>query len=323
VIPLRPISMGEILDGSIATIRRNPKATLGFTAVVMVASTAITTFLAARGLPGLARISAHPGQKLTSADVTSLGGWLVTYGLVSLLLGLAVTVILTGTLTAVVGRAVLGQHITAGEALRQARIGTLARLVLLLVGIFVLVWAVLIGVPLLGTVASRPVGVALALVALIAAVPLTIFLWVKTSLAASAVVLERATVTGAIARSWRLTSRSFWRVFGIWVMSYFAVFVAGLVLEVPFRIIAGVIAGTGGLGLSAPPALAGGKLVLYLTISAVGSLVAATVTRPMVAGVAALLYVDLRMRREGLDLTLQAAAGQPPEHVWRPPTADR
>src|SRR6266700_7483461 len=47
VIPLRPVSMGEILDGSIATIRRNPKATLGFTAVVMVASTAITTFLAA------------------------------------------------------------------------------------------------------------------------------------------------------------------------------------------------------------------------------------------------------------------------------------
>ncbi len=325
VIPLRPISMGEILDGSIATIRRNPRATLGFTAIVMAASTAITTLLAARELPGLSRVSAHTraGQPLTKADVTSLGGWLVTYGVVTLLLGLAVTVILTGTLTAVVGRAVLGEQITAGQAWRQARIGALARLVLLLIGIFVLVWAVLIGVPLLGSLASGPVGVALAIPALIAAVPLTIFLWVKTSLAASVVVLERANATAAIGRSWRLTRRSFWRVFGIWVVAYLAIFVAGLVLEIPFRLIAGVVSGTGGLGLSAPPALAGGKLLLYLTIGAVGSLVAATITRPMVAGVAALLYVDLRMRREGLDIALQAAAGQPPDTMWRAPPADR
>jgi hypothetical protein len=33
------------------------------------------------------------------------------------------------------------------------------------------------------------------------------------------------------------------------------------------------------------------------------------VARPISAGVAVLLYVDLRMRREGLDLVLQTAAG--------------
>ena len=69
---------------------------------------------------------------------------------------------------------------------------------------------------------------------------------------------------------------------------------------------------------------------LGVLISAVGSIVAGAVARPISAGVAVLLYVDLRMRREGLDLVLQtaAASGSPPAgdefaSLWRPggPTA--
>ena len=47
VIPLRPLGLGEILDGSFATIRRNPKATLGIAAIVMTVS-AVIYELAAR-----------------------------------------------------------------------------------------------------------------------------------------------------------------------------------------------------------------------------------------------------------------------------------
>jgi hypothetical protein len=49
--------------------------------------------------------------------------------------------------------------------------------------------------------------------------------------------------------------------------------------------------------------------VAGILISAVGGVVAGAVARPISAGVAVLLYVDLRMRREGLDLVLQTAAG--------------
>ena len=45
VIPLRPIGVGEILDGSFTSIRRNPKATLGIAAVVLTISGIITTIL--------------------------------------------------------------------------------------------------------------------------------------------------------------------------------------------------------------------------------------------------------------------------------------
>ena len=54
-------------------------------------------------------------------------------------------------------------------------------------------------------------------------------------------------------------------------------------------------------------------------------IVSGAVARPISAGVAVLLYVDLRMRREGLDLVLQTAAasggaptGDEFASLWRP-----
>ena len=41
----------------------------------------------------------------------------------------------------------------------------------------------------------------------------------------------------------------------------------------------------------------------------IGAVAAGTVTRPITAGVIVLLYVDMRMRKEGLDLALRTASG--------------
>jgi hypothetical protein len=60
-------------------------------------------------------------------------------------------------------------------------------------------------------------------------------------------------------------------------------------------------------------------------ITAIGGILASTVTRPVSAGVSVLLYTDLRMRREGLDLALRTAAGSEGltgnefDAAWRPP----
>jgi hypothetical protein len=75
--------------------------------------------------------------------------------------------------------------------------------------------------------------------------------------------------------------------------------------------------------------LAAGASVAALIVSAVGSVVTATITRPFSAGVSVLLYADLRMRREGLDLMLrdaaqnQALTGDEFAAVWRPPSAQQ
>jgi len=143
-------------------------------------------------------------------------------------------------------------------------------------------------------------------------------------MAAQVVVLEREGPVRALARSWRLVRGSFWRVLGITLLAGLIVVVTAGVLQIPFSLF-GAMAGGGN---SLLPATGGN--VAGILISAVGGVVAGAVARPISAGVAVLLYVDLRMRREGLDLVLQTAAGggNPPTgdefaSLWRPgaPTA--
>jgi len=61
-----------------------------------------------------------------------------------------------------------------------------------------------------------------------------------------------------------------------------------------------------------------------VVLGAIGSILAGTVTRPISAGVSVLLYLDMRMRKEGLDLVLrnaaqnQGATGDELATVWRP-----
>ena len=57
-----------------------------------------------------------------------------------------------------------------------------------------------------------------------------------------------------------------------------------------------------------------------ILLSAVGTVISATFTAPVRAAIDVLLYVDLRMRKEGLDLVLQQQAmGIPPAPPPPPP----
>jgi hypothetical protein len=88
--------------------------------------------------------------------------------------------------------------------------------------------------------------------------------------------------------------------------------IAGAILQLPFTFIGSLVSSGGGFSAGT-------------IIAVVGAIAAGTVTRPITAGVTVLLYVDLRMRKEGLDLALRTAAGSgqagPGDFtaVWRPP----
>ena len=51
-------------------------------------------------------------------------------------------------------------------------------------------------------------------------------------------------------------------------------------------------------------------LQISLAVTNLGSVLASTVTAPFTAALTALLYIDLRIRREGLDVALARAAAQ-------------
>jgi hypothetical protein len=325
---LRPLGVGELLDGAFTSIRRNPRATLGIAALLLTASAVITTtvslllvhYVGAVTLPA-------PGQQLTDAQATRLLTRILEVlaptAAVSAVLAFIVDTVLTGLLTVVIGRLVLGYKITAGEAWRIARprIPALVGATLLIPLILLGVWAVYAVVLVILAVAHAPgvlIGV-LAVLGAIAAIVLTIWFAIMFRMAGPAVVLEREGPARALARSWRLVRGSFWRVFGITLLAGLIVLVTAGVLQIPF----GLLAAMAGGGNSLLPSTGGNAAGIL--ISAVGGVVAGAVARPISAGVAVLLYVDLRMRREGLDLVLQTAAGSDTAptgdefaSLWRP-----
>jgi hypothetical protein len=311
VIPLRPLGLGEILDGSFATIRRNPKATLGIAAIIMTISAVITSTLTLN-LVNVAGLGNHPTQH----QLEQFLGQLIPVLGVTVLVTLIVQAVLAGLLAPVIAREVSGQRISAGDAWRAAapRLPSvlLATLLVLLAGLGPLL--VLGAILLIGAAAGAPPAVVavIGVPGFFVAVVLSIWFSTMFSLVTPVVVLERERPAAALARSWRLVRRSFWRVFGILLLATIIVAVASAILQLPFTFLSTLFGGAAGFSAGT-------------VIAVVGTIAAGTVTRPISAAVTVLLYVDMRIRKEGLDLALRTAAGNGPladsdlAAAWQPP----
>lgn len=312
IIPLRPIALGEIYDGAFRAIRGNPRTMIGIAAIVMAITTLATTVPQAVALQnfGESELFDPSASQLTAADVAvEFSGLIVPTVVPILVQALAITVV-SGMLIVAVSNAVLGRgtspkqlwHRTRGRV--PALIGlavlllvlTLTTVTLLITPGVVLVVAdqVLLGVVLGG------LGLVLGFVAFIA---LTYGFW---SLAAPALLLENLSVLAAMRRSWQLVSRSFWRVVGIMFLTAILVGFVSTFIATPFSLASSLIT----LGQDEPYADLGLTLV-QLLIGQVGSILSGAVLYPLTAAVTALLYIDLRMRQEGLDLELIRAAEVP------------
>jgi hypothetical protein len=259
VIPLRPLAVGEVLDGAFASIRQNPKALLGLSFVVVLIGQLLILVL------NLESRGASTGARLGAAAATSA---------VSLLQ----SSIVTGAIIIVIGEAVLGTRLPAGEALNRLR-GRIWRLV---------------GLSLLVGLLSV-FGLALVFIG-------AIWVFVMLIFATPVFVLEKTTVGQAISRSRELVRGAWWRTFGIAALGYIVAVVIGGIIQLPFALIA---ARSAGLFTTTPSAdiSAGGEVLLTI-----GRIIGGTFTTPILAGTIALMYVDRRMRREGLDLALAQTA---------------
>lgn len=299
VIPLRPLGLGEILDGAVATMRTHWRTILPVTLVVATVVQVLSLLTQKFAMADLA-VSAEPGGNLDEAvnDVVAALGALVAVGFLAALGG----IVATAMLTMIYSRAVLGTTSTISAAWREAR-PQLLRLfgLTFLMGIGAIV---LFAVLLLPGLLTENVG--LAVVGVFAMIPLFTWLWIKFSLASPALMLEKSTVFKALGRSSKLVQGTWWRIFGITALTQIITGIVSAIIVWPLTIV-GVAAFGGGLsGMeNGTASTAWGALVL----SGIGSIIAQTIVMPILAGVTVLLYVDQRIRREGLDLELARAAG--------------
>jgi hypothetical protein len=299
--------VGEILDGAITYVRRNPRATLGLAAGVALAGALVQVVgfaIVFDQLSGLDETLSN--DEFSESDTTNLVGVNIVQG-VQTLLTLFLQLVVTGMLTFVMGQSMLGRRVTAREAWDRVR-PLIWRLLLVaviasLAGVLAFVALLLPGI-VLGITVDWVLGAILIALGVIAGIAVGVWIYTTLSLAPAALVLERVGVLTSLRRSRQLVAGSFWRIFGILLLSAVIVAVISGVVSVPFLILGALL---GSFGDDADVAL---RADLFTTT--LGGAVSSVITLPFAAGVTALLYIDRRMRREGLDVELARAAGIAP-----------
>lgn len=201
VIPLGPLSAGEIFTAALAVLRKHAGVLLGLSLVVVAPLVIAAAAVYVRIPPHLLVLSAGTKPELLNTRLQQLMPYTAA---LTALLTLAILLV-AGIAAVAVGKAVLGKPLGFGEALRELAARAL---------------------PLLGL--SIVVTVLTTIGLLFFAVP-GIWVFVLLSLAIPALMLEQATISQAANRSRDLIRDNWWRTFVMliaWLLATYGVLVA-------------------------------------------------------------------------------------------------
>lgn len=297
IIALKPLGFGDFFDGGFRAIRHNPRAMIGLSALVL----GVTNILIALPLVGLFSTSAFadPTAELTDDEALAVGGSLLALIPTGFLQSIAV-IVLTGMLILSVTQSVVDRRLSVGQLWRRAR-----GRVWPLIG-----WSLLqsVGVSLIFALALTPgivllvlqefAGGAVALVLLgLGAAVLYVWLGVKLLFVSVLIVVERLGIVASVKRSWALTRGAFWWTFLLMFLTLVLTSIVSQLLATPFAFV-----GALGLTLLESDPLLGAAV--YAGAVSLGTTVGLVLSVPFLAAVIALLYVDRRIRLEGLDVAL-------------------
>ncbi len=299
---LRPLGIGELLDQAIRLYRRNFLNYLGIIAVVQIPVGLLQFLISLLALQfGSALGSGQRAQLGPSFTPALLGSYLVAFVSFILVQGVG-----TAAMTRAVADNYLGTHTGFADAYRRIGqswlplIGTLilAGLLAFLLGIWFLV-------PCIGW------GTGLGILAFYSAV--------LVPMVAPIVILERKSGYASLRRGWDLARRRFWPAIGfvalIFLFNLIVISGPNLLITAVFQ---GLILGAIRTG-SNTATLATAEVVVQSLLTLVFSLLYV----PLQLISFTLLYFDLRVRTEGLDLAMlsQAAATEAPDALASAPDA--
>lgn len=318
IIPLRPLSIGDIYQGAFAAIKTNARTMFGFTAallgVVLVISIATNYAIINLVLPNYLSPSSPYAAVFTSlsGSFSQLGGTL---------LQVLATVLLSGLIVVAVSRSVLGRVASSKEVWERTKSKFLPLIGLNIITSIISGLMMIIGIVvffvLLASAAStaktdreflQDLGVSLVglLILMVISALVSSYLSIKFSVASPAMVLENLGVFAAIGRSWSLTRGNFWRLFGINILT-------AIITSMVAGIFGGIAGALGAIfvvvGSSSPEDVIASLNTTYI-LTMVTSTIAQLLILPFTSSVNALLYIDLRMRKEGLDVELRNAVAE-------------
>ena len=274
VMTLKPLGMGQIIDRAVRLYRQNFWQYIG---IVALAQIPMLIFSATFPLVALGLDNTAVNMEMEAA----LGLGMLSF--VSIILGAVLTQVALAAMTQAIADTYLGRPTGILEAFR--RIGeawiqlfvAFALIIVLVIGL--LIWTL---IPCVGWLT----GPGMLIFGTAVAIPLVV----------PVVVLERESGVAAIGRVWQLVRRRFW-----WLLGFM------LLLNILSQI---VVTGPSLLLTSAITPLFGSEFgpMTQNVVQSVSSVVLNVLYLPLYTACVALLYFDVRVRTEGLDLALLAVS---------------
>lgn len=290
---LRPLGVGDIVDRVFALYRQRPLVFIAlsavpyllFTLVLVVGGVIFAVEAQMTGLMEFLVTSSRP----TRADFERFLPVIVTaivYGIAATIAAIVILSAQTAGLIDAASSLHLGRPTSFGEAIRRGLratprlIGASLLIVVLVVGLWI-VAGVLMVVSQQGLVVAG-----LVMLALVG----TVYVFASTVVAPVVVTQEGAGPVTALRRSWALSDGNRWRILGLQLLLLVLNVVIGALLSVVF---------VGSLL---------GNETVQLVVQQVANLAVQVLWAPVQWATMAILYYDLRVRREAFDLQLAAEA---------------
>jgi hypothetical protein len=320
--PLRPWLPADLLDNAARTISENKTIMLGLPVLASIALVAVQAALTEVAVPG------GLGGFFGADDPFQQAGaaLLLTYG-VQLVLFTVVSSMLAGIIALAAVRSQLAHRVGPRELLRLVRpalpalaaVGLVQSLsfILLIGGWGLAVFGIGSGAD---AAISSDVAGAVAVVMMLVGAVLVLIFGIRLVLAGTVVLMEgrhapdiglyipaRVGIWGALKRSWQLVRGKFWRVFGILLFAGVVVNIVGYALQFGVSTLVLTVGSwadsSGGSGATAVAIALGAAAGIATVMTLIASLA-------FMSAVQALIYLDLRVRREGLDLWMRRALRQ-------------
>jgi hypothetical protein len=317
--PLRPWLPADLLDNAARTIAENKAIMLGLPVLAAIALVAVQAALTEVAVPGGLDGFFGADDPFQQAGAAIL----LTYG-VQLVLFSVVSSMLAGIIALAAVRSQLAQRVGPRELLRLVRpalpalaaVGVAQSLsfVLLIGGWVLAIFGVGAGTD--AAISSDAAGAVAVAMMLVGGVLVLIF-GVRLVLAGTVVLMEgrhapdiglhipaRVGIWGALRRSWRLVKGKFWRVFGILLFGGLVVNIVSYALQFGITTLVFTV---GSWADSSESTGATAVAVALGAAAAVATVLTLVASLAFMSAVQALIYLDLRIRREGLDLWLRPA----------------
>jgi hypothetical protein len=299
LIPLRPASFGEFLSVPFKALRYNRAVIVGGPLLVVGASmlliaAAMWLFFTDPQLAFLAPTDQFQGVQASTVIV----------GILAILGAVLAEVFASAIVASGFSRAVLGERIPLGEALKAVS-GRLWQLVLLYLisGLAVLV-AFVPGLIVLGLGAAGDDGFAVGMgivLMIVLGFVVGVPVYLISAIARCVVVLERKGAVASLRRTMSLIRGRFW-----W--SVLIVFVTATIISVATGVVQQLFSMIGSIALVLGVSGEWVGTAIFVAVLVLGMVVTYVFTYAYMGSVYAMIYIDARIRHEGFDLELARAA---------------